>query len=625
MIPMTCPADDKILPLVTGEAGDRSVVEHLTSCSDCRRRLSSMAAEVRSLRAKWDDPTPAPWTGIDVSVDRTRRDDSTGRGPTEYLASPEPAAAAVPDGAGADGLVGDQAPARIGKYLVVGVLDAGGQATVYRVVHPGIGRELALKIAKRPWCGGALAGDPTVSEAQLLGDLDHPGLVRVHDLDVDAGRLFLVMEYVRGRSLHQFARDQPVNSRHAVRLVAQVARAAEAVHCRGIVHQDIKPRNILVDESGRARLIDFGTARWRHAWSIGEEGPSGGTPEFMAPEQAQDKADLIGPRSDVFALGAVLYFLLTGRPPFQGQDRRAVWDSACRCDFDREVLKAKGVPRRLRRIVLKAMSATPSGRHPTAANLAAALEAYFQRPIRVALAAMFLLFAASLVAYWTLPPEGGARGPSGQPGAAQPGPATLPALEGAINVMIWNPDASDRQRLNLIDRDALPLRRGDQVRIEATVNRPAYLYIVWIDTEGLAQPVYPWVPGDWSRFDAAERPAIRVSLPQTADKAWPIKPGPPGMETLLLLARESPLPPRFDLRDRLTSLPRSAPQDARALVWFDDWALVQGGREGSRERGPSFFPVDVKDPVVQTQALLKERLVPYFTMMRAVSFANRGD
>jgi hypothetical protein len=236
---------------------------------------------------------------------------------------------------------------------------------------------------------------------------------------------------------------------------------------------------------------------------------------------------------------------------------------------------------------------------------------------------MFLLFAATLVARWTLSPKGGAMGPSGQPGTAQPGPATPASLEGAINVVIWNPDAPGRQRLNLTDGDALPLRGGDQVRVEAAVNRPVYLYIVWIDSEGLAQPLYPWVPGDWSRFAVVERRASHVSLPERADKAWPIKPGPPGMETVVLLARESPLPLEFDLGDRLTGLPRSAPQDSRTLVWFDDWALVE--REQSRERGPSFFEVDVKDPVVRTQALLKERLAPHFAMMRAVSFANRGD
>jgi hypothetical protein len=239
------------------------------------------------------------------------------------------------------------------------------------------------------------------------------------------------------------------------------------------------------------------------------------------------------------------------------------------------------------------------------------------------LAALLLLCAASLVGTWMLPPKGGATGLSGQPGAAQPGPATPSSLEGAINVVIWNPDAPGRQRVALTDRDALPLRRGDQVRVEATVNRPAYLYIVWTDSAGLAQPLYPWVPGDWSRFAAVERPATRVSLPETPDKAWPIKPGQPGMETIMLLARESPLPPEFDLKHRLTGLPRPALQDPRSLVRFDDWEMVQG--EPSRERGPSFFEVDVKDPVLQAQTRLKERLAPHFAMMRAVSFANRGD
>jgi hypothetical protein len=119
-----------------------------------------------------------------------------------------------------------------------------------------------------------------------------------------------------------------------------------------------------------------------------------------------------------------------------------------------------------------------------------------------------------------------------------------------------------------------------------------------------------------------ERPATRVSLPDTADKAWPIKPGQPGMETIMLLARESPLPPEFDVKPRLSGLPRPVLQDPRSLVRFDDWVLVQ--REQSRERGPSFFEVDVEDPIVRTQALLKERLAPHFAMMRAVSFANRG-
>jgi len=255
------------------------------------------------------------------------------------------------------------APARIGKYLVVGELDDGGQATVYRVVHPGIGRDLALKLAKKRVDARESDLDLSASEAKILGELDHPGLVRVVDLDVHEGRMFLVMDYVRGKNLQQYAKDRPVTAREAARLVIQAAQAAEAVHRRGIVHQDIKPKNILVDESGRARLIDFGLARWHHAWAQCAEGPSGGTPEFMAPEQAQGDEDRIGPRTDVFARGAVLYFLLTGQSPFQAGERREALDRACRNDFDRQALRKAGVPRRLERIVLKAMASEPESRH----------------------------------------------------------------------------------------------------------------------------------------------------------------------------------------------------------------------------------------------------------------------
>jgi hypothetical protein len=117
-----------------------------------------------------------------------------------------------------------------------------------------------------------------------------------------------------------------------------------------------------------------------------------------------------------------------------------------------------------------------------------------------------------------------------------------------------------------------------------------------------------------------------LSLPPDG-KAWPIKHGTSGMETLVLLARESPLD--MDLKAHLPELPRPTLQDVRSLVWFDDWALVRGGKFGessmqSGDRGPSFFDVDLADPVLQIQELLKDHLKDHFSMMRAVSFANRG-
>src|SRR5262249_24683813 len=214
--------------------------------------------------------------------------------------------------------------------------------------------------------------------------------------DLHEGHLYLVMDFVRGRTLAQFARDHRPGPRQAAALVAEAARAVGAAHRGGAGDQDVKPTNILVDDPGHARLIDFGRAWLRHAWGegTGAEGPSGGTPGFMAPEQARGADDQVGPRSDVFGLGAVLYSLLTGRPPFAAADRRAALERAARCDFDRPALRAPGIPRRLARVVLRAMAADPAARHPTAEALADDLEAFLRRPRRVAVPAGAVLLAA---------------------------------------------------------------------------------------------------------------------------------------------------------------------------------------------------------------------------------------
>jgi len=171
----------------------------------------------------------------------------------------------------------------------------------------------------------------------------------------------------------------------------------------------------------------------------------------------------------------------------------------------------------------------------------------------------------------------------------------------------------------------MPLKAGDQIRVEAKVNRPVYLYLVWIDVDGVAEPVYPWKPGDWTKVAVDEQPVTHLSFPTAESKGWEIKKSRSGMETLVLLARESPLD--ADLKSQFTGLPRTALQDTRSLIWFDDWALVRTGASNEPtpvSRSPSFFEVDIKDPVLQTQDLLKARLQSRFSMMRAVSFANQG-
>jgi eukaryotic-like serine/threonine-protein kinase len=193
---------------------------------------------------------------------------------------------------------------------VVGRFPPSGQAEVFRVVHPQFHQDRVLKLAKEPV--GLDGRCEIVEEGKILSELEHRHLVRVYDLDFLADRPYLVMEFIRGRNLEQFAKEEHVSPRLAAALVAKVAGAAAFAHSRGVVHRDIKPKNILVDQAGEPRLIDFGMARLRTAWTDDRKESDGGTFAFMAPEQARVESPedrlKVGPCSDVFALRACSIF-----------------------------------------------------------------------------------------------------------------------------------------------------------------------------------------------------------------------------------------------------------------------------------------------------------------------------
>jgi serine/threonine protein kinase len=209
-----------------------------------------MRVEVRALRE-------VPSTVEDTRIPGAGASTRTGPGP-------EPAPAG-------------STPATVGKYPVVGRLGGGGQGEVYRAVHPELGQDLVIKLARQPLGPGGIDHDFLAAEGRLLAGLRHDNLVRVYDLGVHDGRVFLAMEFVRGCTLEQHAGRGPLNPRRAAAMVGELARAVGYLHGRGVVHQDLKPQNVLVDESGRPRLIDFGLARLRDAWAGDADGPSGGT------------------------------------------------------------------------------------------------------------------------------------------------------------------------------------------------------------------------------------------------------------------------------------------------------------------------------------------------------------
>jgi len=259
----------------------------------------------------------------------------------------------------------------LGKYVLLKELGRGGMGVVYKAWESPLKRWVALKVLIGS--GGQEELIRFRREAQTAASLRHPGIVGIFEVGDIGDKHVIAMEYVDGKSL---AGDR-LPATKAAELLAQVSRAVEFAHSRGIIHRDIKPHNIMVDREGKPFVMDFGLAKSLEGHSqITMSGTVVGTPSYMAPEQAAGKVALIGKQSDVYSLGAVLYELLTGLPPFKGPNpvetlRRVVND-----DVPTPSQLNAAVPPDLETIVLKCLEKDPVRRYPTAAALAADLEQF---------------------------------------------------------------------------------------------------------------------------------------------------------------------------------------------------------------------------------------------------------
>jgi serine/threonine-protein kinase len=270
-----------------------------------------------------------------------------------------------------------QLPARFGDYELRQELGRGGMGVVYRAWQGSLSREVAVKMILRGQLATKLDRERFEAEAQAAAKLDHPGIVPVYEVGEIDGRPYFSMKFVRGTTLGQRLVAGPLPPREAARMLATVARAIHFAHMRGVLHRDLKPSNILLDENGEPHVTDFGLAKQLEAGeSVTKSGMMIGTPAYMAPEQAAGVRGQVGPRSDVYSLGVILYHMLTGRPPFQ---------AASPAEMVLLVLEQDPVPPRmlnqkadrdLEMICLRCLQKPLDLRYASAAALADDLEAY---------------------------------------------------------------------------------------------------------------------------------------------------------------------------------------------------------------------------------------------------------
>lgn len=272
----------------------------------------------------------------------------------------------------------DQPTRPFGGYELIHEIARGGMGVVYRAMQTKLKRVVALKMIR----SNGLATDQQIKRfyVEAAAQLDHPGIVPVHEVGEVAGQHFYSMGFVEGQSLHQRLAQGPLETVEAAQLACKIGEAVDYAHTKGVIHRDLEPGNVLIDRKQQPRVTDFGLAKRLETDSgMTISGQILGTPSYMPPEQALGQTENIGPASDVFALGAMLYAMTTGRPPFR---------AASITETLRQVVETEPVsPRQLNpsigqdleTICLKCLQKEPHARYASASDLVADLQRFLNR------------------------------------------------------------------------------------------------------------------------------------------------------------------------------------------------------------------------------------------------------
>ncbi len=357
--------DEKAVDLVYGEFLVREDLGEAASLDEYVARFPEFEHQ---LRRQFELHRALGWAGNGDPVKRATWPDSPSLPPEERSSYSPP-----------------QSPAtlRVEGYELLGELGRGGMGVVYKARQVGLDRLVALKVILAGEHAGAEHLARFRREGELLARIQHPNIIQIYEVGEQDGRPFFALEYIDGQTLAQRFSGIPLQARHAAHLVETLARAIHAANECGVIHRDLKPANILMTSGGVLKITDFGLAkRLDNRADPTRSGELMGTPSYMAPEQARGRTTLIGAATDVYALGAILYELLTGRPPFHAE---TPLDTVLLVLNDEPIPPSRSQPRipnDIETICLKCLRKEPSERYADGAALAEDLRRFLtHRPI----------------------------------------------------------------------------------------------------------------------------------------------------------------------------------------------------------------------------------------------------
>ena len=358
-LPPACADDAALEALVAGTLEpdrERALEAHLGGCAACRSRLDTLAA------------SPESWSTVREQLSAGAEADG------EDAVPPIPALASLIQKilAPSDD---ERMLGRLGPYEITGIIGSGGMGIVLKGHDRALDRFVAIKLLSPHLASSGAARQRFLREAKAAAAVVHDNVIAIHGVDEFAGLPYLVMPYCRGTTLEKRVRDAgPMNLREILRVGLQTARGLAAAHAQGLVHRDVKPANILLEDGvERVRITDFGLARAADDASLTVTGLLAGTPHYMSPEQALGKP--LDARSDLFALGAVLFTMATGSPPFRAESSHAVLRMVTDVEPADVRLANPDMPAWLAAIIGRLLAKDPAARFSSATEVAGMLEA----------------------------------------------------------------------------------------------------------------------------------------------------------------------------------------------------------------------------------------------------------